>query len=536
MKRKKIVAIIDALSILVDAYYSSIPEALAKAKTQEEREEAFKLLETDENGRYIGAIRGLFCAIFDAVDKLNPTHLTVVWGTSRKTNIRKDIYANYKADANNMDEPLRQQIKTAQILLSSLVKQFTSNKYEAIDLAGTIADKLKDKAEIHILARNNNYLQLTDIATVYIKTPMAERLIEEHNLDTNTIPNSFFKYTKETLKYVKDLEPQQVLGFNALVGNPSSGIPGVKGVGATTALPVIKKYSTINNLYSQIENSTIEELVAIWKSIGVRNPTSKLLQGKENALISEKLLSICKDVYVEDNELDDIENKITLDKAATELSKIGLLSEFYVTEINESIKAKNLLELIHLDGTTNIKPTSLKSSKFSSLELPSNYSIEDELLSSSNIKNSEKDFYSIQVSTPSIFLNNDWDYVDYEEDYSDSEDYYCEPDEDVFDNIDDGGLYCEVETISTKINEKTREENNNQTISLLETIITKRYKCNCCNQIFELNGNTTVNFCVHCGSKNSSNEKNLIDNLEDTGLTMDDIRINKDIESVMEYI
>lgn len=533
MKKNNKVVIIDGTSILTDAYYANIPEELLKAENDEQKAEAYKLLEKDSNGRYIGAIRGLFSVIFDAVDRLEPTHITVVWGTSRKSNIRKEIYPNYKADTSSIDEPLREQFKTAQILLAPLVKQFTSNKYEAIDLAGTIADKLKSKAEINILARNNNYLQLTDIANVYIKTSAAERLIEEYSLNKEQIPNGFFKYTVDTLRYVKDLEPSQVLGFNALIGNPSSGVPGVKGIGATTALPIIKKFFTIENIYEALTKSNDKELASIWKSIGVRNPTNKLVAGKENAFISKELLSIVKDVYVDSEEFNNMENNITLDKAAKELSKVGLLSELYVSGINDSIKATSLFGLINLNGISDIKPVSTTETKFMPLGLLNNYDIDSEILSSASIENDEKEFYSIKVSSPSIVLDNDWDYIHYDnDDYNNSEDdednyEYCE-EVNSLDDIDDGGINCETETIITK--------DNNETISLIETIVIKRYKCNCCNNIFEVNENTPINFCVYCGTKNSSKKEHQIDNLEETGMKINDIKINKDIESVMEYI
>lgn len=544
-KEKITVAVVDATYVLTEAYYKGLPEEVLKAKSEEEKIEAYKLLEKNSDGKYIGAIRGLFSVIFDAVDRLNPTHITVVWGTSRKSNVRKEIYPNYKADTNGMDEPLREQFKTAQVLLAPLVKQFTSNKYEAIDLAGTIANNLKDRAEVNILAGNSNYLQLADISNVYLKTSIADRLIEEYGLNTEELPKGFFKYNESNIKYVKDLDADQILHFNSLVGVPSSGIPGVKGVGATTALPLVKHFGTIDNLYKVLENRDAKELTSVWKTINVRNPYNKLIANKENAFISKRLLTINKEVYIDTEEFNGMENTITLDKVANELSKVGLLSEIYVSGINESIKATNFLDLISFEGTTSIRPVKNNFGKFTSLELPTDYNIESELLSSADIEDNEKDFYSLKVSAPSILLNNDWDYIKYEDDY-DNDDYdddYEERhyEEDDFDDIDDGGVNCEVETVLAKTksaseNQENANQNNNEVISLIETIIIKKYKCNSCNNVFELSGSTPVNFCVYCGSKNSSNKEQLIDNLEDTGMKIDDIKINSDIESVMEYI
>ena len=120
MNEKNNIVIIDGTSILVDAYYNSLTDELLRCKTSTEREQFFDKLEKNRNGKYIGAVRGLFSVILDAVDKMNPTHLAIVWGTSRKSNIRKKIYSGYKSDDNHMDQPLREQFKTSQILLSPI--------------------------------------------------------------------------------------------------------------------------------------------------------------------------------------------------------------------------------------------------------------------------------------------------------------------------------------------------------------------------------------------------------------------------------
>lgn len=528
IKNNKVV-IIDGTALIVDAYFNSMPEELAKAQTIEEKIEAFDALEKNCNGKYIGAVRGLFSVILDTVDRINPTHIAVVWGTSRKSNIRKEIYGGYKSDNSAMDEPLREQFKTAQALLAPLVKQFTSNKYEAIDLAGTLADKFKDKAQVTIVARNNNYLQLCDIADVCIKTPRAESLIEKYCLNSGEIPTGFFKYNKDTVKYVKDLEPSQILGYNALVGVPSSGVPGVKGVGAATALPIIKKYSTIDNLYNDIDNIEYNELQSMWKELGLRNNINKLANDRDNAFISRDLLKINKDVFVNNEDLEGIQNSLTFKSVARELNKVGLLIRMPVgvtVEDNSHIRFRDLLE------DTDINSFDDTSIPFGAVQESGNIiglRGEEEYIDTLDVEfmESEEDCYilkavgNISVDDNSLDLDDCWDTINYDDDY------YGDDSEDEDDYIDEGGEYCEFETVSQ--NYHNIDLNYEPSISLVETIVIKKYKCNVCGNVFTLQGDVNVKFCVCCGNPQSNNVEPRIDNLETTGCNLDDIKIKENL-------
>lgn len=525
IKNNKVV-IIDGTALIVDAYFNSMPEELAKAQTIEEKIEAFDALEKNCNGKYIGAVRGLFSVILDTVDKINPTHIAVVWGTSRKSNIRKEIYSGYKSDDNGMDEPLREQFKTAQALLAPLVKQFTSNKYEAIDLAGTLADKFKDKAQVTIVARNNNYLQLCDIADVCIKTPRAESLIEKYCLNSAEIPTGFFKYNRDTIKYVKDLEPSQILGYNALVGVPSSGVPGVKGVGAATALPIIKKYSTIDNLYNDIDNIEYKELQSLWKELDLRNNINKLIDDRDNAFISRDLLKINKDVFVNDEDLEGIQNSLTVKSVARELNRVGLLIRMPINTTIEDGSLTKFRDLIEDTDINSFRDTSIlfgaadESGNVIGLRGEEEYSDTLDI----DFVESEEDCYvlkavgRISLDDSSLCLDDCWNTINYDDEYDyDDEDEY----------IDDGGEYCEFETVST--NNNNVNGNYESSIQLVETIIIKKYKCNTCGNEFTLQGDVNVKFCVCCGNSQSNNTEPRIDNLETTGCKLDDIKIKENL-------
>ena len=48
------------------------------------------------------------------------------------------------------------------------------------------------------------------------------------------------------------MRPSQVIDYKALCGDTSDNIPGVKGVGEKTALGLLQKYDTLDNVYDHL--------------------------------------------------------------------------------------------------------------------------------------------------------------------------------------------------------------------------------------------------------------------------------------------
>lgn len=511
MKKGKIILLIDGTSMLVNAYKESCPAEVINAKGMEEKEKAFELLEKNEDGLYIGAVRGLFSTILDAIDKINPTHIVVVWGTSRKTNIRKEFYLGYKADDNSMDEPLKKQFKTAQVLLSPLVKQYTSKKYEAIDLIATISKKFYKEADIKILARNSNYLQLASIADVYIKSSKANELNEEFEVNLDTVPLECFKYDSRNISIVKGLEANEIVEFNALVGSSSSGIPGVKGVGSVTALPLIKKYHKLENIYGAIDSCDNKELARIWKdSLGIRNPINKLILDRENAFISRKLCTAIDDVIGVDDNLECYSKFITRDNTAKELKRVGLLSRHIWR--GESEILSSLVE--HLDISSN---DGEQIPFFEGLNIDCEY-----------YDNIETCSYETTVAP--IIEDVDCSSLEFlpSDDFSD-EDYM----EEVGMEYEDNYEYDIEESANNREYLDNTLDNSNKvnSLTLIETLVIKKYLCNYCGNVMTVVGDSTPKFCIECGKKQEVfQDKAYIDNLEDTNCTLKDIERRKNIK------
>ena len=55
---------------------------------------------------------------------------------------------------------------------------------------------------------------------------------------------------------MQGLTPEKLADFKALKGDPSDNIPGVKGIGEKTAIDLILKFNSLENLYKEIEENS----------------------------------------------------------------------------------------------------------------------------------------------------------------------------------------------------------------------------------------------------------------------------------------
>jgi len=175
------------------------------------------------------------------------------------------------------------------------------------------------------------------IATICTKTPGMEIYIVSGDLDNTQLVNENIKvYTlgkgiKDTVIYdinkVRErfgVEPEQMVDFKALIGDPSDNIPGVEGIGKKTAAEIIQKYGNIKNLYEELATDT-----------AVLKPKVKemLKVNKESALMSRDLAQMKKDV--------DIDFKI-------EDCKFGNFDENQVEEIFKKLEFNSLINRLPL--------------------------------------------------------------------------------------------------------------------------------------------------------------------------------------------
>jgi DNA polymerase-1 len=225
---------------------------------------------------HTNAIYGFLNIYWMIIDKLKPEYVSVSFDLKAPT-FRHLMYADYKGTRKGMPDELREQMPVIkQIMTAMNVPILELEGYEADDILGTVANENTKKGIFtYILTGDKDSFQLIS-STTSIVMPSSKPGKTEYTI-----------YTPELLKEKFNIEPYQVIHIKSLMGDASDNIPGVKGIGEKTAYSLIEKYTTLENIYDNIETIDASEKIR-----------EKLISDKETAYLSQKLATINIEVPV----------------------------------------------------------------------------------------------------------------------------------------------------------------------------------------------------------------------------------------------
>lgn len=227
----------------------------------------------NKQGMHTGAVYGLCNMLLKLLGDLQPKYMAVAFDKSRKT-FRTEMYADYKGQRKPTPSELSEQFPLAMKVLDTMgIRTLELDNYEADDIIGTFSVKAPQDVEVIIVTGDKDELQLVDKRTkvYYTKRGISDIQIFDE---------------KEFTAVYEGLVPKQLIELKGLMGDTSDNIPGVPGVGPKTALKLIKEYSSVENVLANIDNISGKAL------------KEKLKNNQENALLSQKLATICLDAPV----------------------------------------------------------------------------------------------------------------------------------------------------------------------------------------------------------------------------------------------
>lgn len=232
---------------------------------------------SNSKGFYTNALTGFMNIYLKEIDIVKPDCVAVAFDLKAPT-FRHKADDSYKANRKGMPEELAMQLPILKEILKEIgVTILEKEGYEADDILGTLSRVFgKDGDECYVLTGDRDSLQLvTDNVTVRL---------------AGTKKTKVFNPEKIAETY-NGLTPKQLIEVKALMGDSSDNIPGVKGIGEKTALNLISKYKSIENLYAEIENA--DDITD--------NIKTKLINGKESASKSKFLGTIVLDVPISED-------------------------------------------------------------------------------------------------------------------------------------------------------------------------------------------------------------------------------------------
>ena len=217
------------------------------------------------------AVYGFLTILMKLLEGERPDALCVTFDLKAPT-FRHLSYEGYKAGRRPMPEELVSQVPLLKEVLDAMnIMRCELSGWEADDLIGTIA--AVDAAagwDTTIVTGDKDSLQLiTDRTTVKLITTRLGQTTEK-----DMTPAAFF----ETYGFT----PEKMVDLKALMGDASDNIPGVPGVGEKTAMDLIQRFGTVEEIYQK------------WPDLDGVKPGAlkKLDEGRDSAKMSFDLATI----------------------------------------------------------------------------------------------------------------------------------------------------------------------------------------------------------------------------------------------------
>ncbi|MDR1306151.1 MAG: DNA polymerase I [Treponema sp.] len=221
-------------------------------------------------------------------EPLRPLRLAAVFD-SRVPTFRHKMYDAYKATRQKAPDDLHAQVPLVEEALTALgVPVLRLDGYEADDIIATLALRCKAEGrQCYILSSDKDLLQLVGDGVYQLRPQKAGT----EQAAAGTIAGNPYGLTGPAeVKAEWGVLPDKVLDLLSLIGDTSDNVPGVKGVGEKTAVRLMARYGSLDEIY--------RSLAGIEGAVG-----KKLAAGKESAYFARKLITLecavplpCKDI------------------------------------------------------------------------------------------------------------------------------------------------------------------------------------------------------------------------------------------------
>lgn len=236
-------------------------------------------------GEPVSVVYGFLLVFLKALKEFQPSFIAAAFDLPGPT-FRHKEFKEYKAKRVRAPEDLYQQIPRVKEALASFnVPIFEKEGFEADDIIGTITKEILD-------------LGFNDIETIIISGDLDNLQLVDEKTKVYTLKKGLkdtILYDEEQIKKRYGIAPIQLIDFKSLKGDPSDNIPGVPGIGEKTALQLVQKFGSLENLYREIEEKS-EKVRGLKPQL-----VNKLVKYKEQAFLSKMLSQIKRDLAIDFN-------------------------------------------------------------------------------------------------------------------------------------------------------------------------------------------------------------------------------------------
>lgn len=186
-------------------------------------------------GEPIGGVAGFFRLLINLLRLSGIHHFGVVFDTGKPT-FRHTLASTYKAHRPPVPEDLKPQFGHVERLCAHLeIPVLQVDGYEADDVMASYAHEAKKKGYHTVLVAADKDLHQLVTPEIRIYDPWKKQFFERKDV--------FDKW---------GVYPEQMVDFQALMGDTSDGIPGVPGIGPKTAARLLQTHGSVDQIYTSL--------------------------------------------------------------------------------------------------------------------------------------------------------------------------------------------------------------------------------------------------------------------------------------------
>jgi 5'-3' exonuclease len=247
-----VVYLVDASVYIFRAWYSQGPN------------------QRDGDGNPTHALYGFARFLGDLIERRTPQYMAVAFDECRGSGHRHALLPSYKANREPAPPELKRQFVLCREFCRCLgVPEFASTDYEADDLIGTLAARVRAEGlRVTLVTRDKDLSQLIGPGDRYWDYADAA------------------EYSYEEIATRFGVAPESMADYLALTGDAVDNIPGVPGIGPKTAAALLSRYATLELLYESLDQ------IGYLPLRGASRLPAKLREHREVAYLARALTRI----------------------------------------------------------------------------------------------------------------------------------------------------------------------------------------------------------------------------------------------------
>lgn len=197
----------------------------------------------DAQGQSVNAVRGYLDMASNIMREHLPSEVVHVFDADWRPAFRVAAYPGYKADRRPDPPELPPQLDMLlTVLEASGMPVASAPGYEADDAIGTLAARATAAHPVEIVSGDRDLTQL-------VRDPAVALLFIVKGV------KDLRRYDEAAVQERYGIPPRLYADFAILRGDPSDGLPGVAGIGATTAATLLSRHGSLEALLEATDES-----------------------------------------------------------------------------------------------------------------------------------------------------------------------------------------------------------------------------------------------------------------------------------------